>query len=426
MNARRFLLRVLLVGLWAFWQASSVHADPPPRVRTGVEVWMDAHFGSLRGKKIALITNETGVLPDLRHEAEVLARSPDIKLVALLGPEHGLRGAAQAGQAGGPATDPRTGLPVLDTYGKSGQALADLMAGAGADAFVYDIQDVGSRFYTYIWTLYDCMEAAARLGKPFVVLDRPNPILGTVVQGPVLRAEYASFVGRQAIAERHGLTVGELARLYNGEFLPQKGRAVALEVVPMVGWSRAIWYEDTGLPWVPPSPNMPTVDTALVYPGLGLVEGSNLSEGRGTTRPFEIVGAPWLDGRLRDTLSGLRLPGVAFRELSFRPTFGKFKDQMIGGLQIHVTDRQAFDPIRTALALLVQARRLYPHEFAWIRSEGKSGPSYWIDKLTGSDRVRTMIDAGRSETEIVKAYQDELGRFVALRKKYLLYPERAR
>jgi uncharacterized protein YbbC (DUF1343 family) len=390
----------------AFLLVFLIQLTAQAKVEPGVEVWMGQHFGALRGKKIGLVTNQTGVLSDLRHEADVLAASKEIQLVALFAPEHGFRGASQAGHAESPELDEATHLPVFDTYGKSGVALADLFRKSGAEAFVFDLQDAGARYYTFIWTLYDAMEAAATLKRPFVVLDRPNPIGGVAVQGPVLEPGQASFIGRKPIALRHGMTIGELARFYNAEFL---GGAVDLTVIPMRGWSRAMSYEDTGLRWIPPSPNMPTVDTAYAFCGTGLFEGTNLSEGRGTTRPFETIGGPGIDRRFA---AALHLPGVVFRETWFRPTFDKWHDETIGGVQLHVTDRRVFDPVRTAVAMLVAAKHLDP-QFAWRRD--------WIDKMWGSDRLRTAIDAGKTADEIVAGYRDELARFVAARKKYLLY-----
>jgi uncharacterized protein YbbC (DUF1343 family) len=293
---------------------------------------------------------------------------------------------------------------------KSGQALADVFTASGVDTVVFDIQDVGARFYTYIWTLYDCMEAARLAGKRFVVLDRPNPVTGRSAQGPVLQKEFATFVGRQPIAQAHGMTVAELARLFNGEFL---AAPVELDTVLMSGWRRDRFYDASGLPWVPPSPNMPTPDTALVYSGTCLFEGTNLSEGRGTTRPFELLGAEGLDGRWAAAAGELGLPGVHFREAYFAPTFSKFQGKTIGGVQIHVHDRTAFEPVRTGIALLVTAKKAWSG-FAW-RSDN------WIDKLTGSTLVRTMIDAGAGTDEVVAAWQDELEAFRRVRKHYLIY-----
>jgi uncharacterized protein YbbC (DUF1343 family) len=279
---------------------------------------------------------------------------------------------------------------------------------------VFDIQDAGARFYTYIWTMYDCMQAASLAGKRFVVLDRPNPLGGVQATGPVMHPEYTSGVGKQAISEQHGMTVGELALLFDGEFL---GGKVKPQVIKMRGWRRGTFFDQTGLPWVMPSPNMPTLDTAIVYPGLGLFEALTISEGRGTTRPFEIVGAPFLDWHYADALNALNLPGVRFREMYFVPTFSKWANQNCAGVQVTVTDRRRFDSIRTAIAMIVTAKKLYPKDFAWR----ESAPPYWIDKLTGSDLVRKGVDGGATTDEIVASWQSELARFRAQRARYLLY-----
>jgi uncharacterized protein YbbC (DUF1343 family) len=387
-------------------------------VRTGFEVLAAGHYAALRGERVGLLSNPTGVTRDLRHEADVLHAAAGVDLAAVFGPEHGFRGSAQAGGSEGSSQDPRTGLPVYDLFGANVDKIAGFFTQSGVDTVIFDIQDVGARFYTYIWTMYDAMRAAARTGRRFVVLDRPHPTGGTAATGPVLHPEYASGVGKQAISQAHGMTAGELARLFNGEFLPGDAGAPAdLTVIPMRGWRRGMSYERTGLPWVLPSPNMPTVDTAVGYPGLCLFEAVNLSEGRGTTRPFEIVGAPYADWHWADALTGLGLPGAAFREAYFAPTFSKWTGQNCAGVQLQVTDRNAFDPIRTAIAMIVTARRLYPANFAWREST----PPFWIDTLTGSDQVRTAIDAGKDADEVVAGWQAELARFRATRARYLLY-----
>ncbi len=260
------------------------------------------------------------------------------------------------------------------------------------------------------------MVAAAMAGKRFLVLDRPNPISGRRALGPVTRPGYESFVGRKPIALVHGMTIGELAGLYNGEWIPaEAGRAVELAVVELGGWSREMFYDETGLPWVAPSPNLPTLAAAVVYPGTCLFEGTELSEGRGTTRPFEQVGAPYVDWRWCDTLTALELPGVAFREQYFVPTFSTWAGQSVGGVELQVTDRPAYDPVRTAVALLVTAKAQYPGEFAWRGDQ-------WIDKLTGSDQLRNQIDAGQSVDLVVAGWQVDLLAFRRLRERYLLYP----
>ncbi|MFE2375882.1 exo-beta-N-acetylmuramidase NamZ domain-containing protein [Streptomyces sp. NPDC059398] len=380
------------------------------RVRTGFDRLAADGYALLDGERVGIVTNPTGVTQDVRHIVDVMHADRRVNLTAVFGPEHGFRGTAQAGGSEGRYDDPATGLPVYDTYTRSGQPLADIFTASGVDTVVFDIQDAGARFYTYIWTLYDCMEAAALAGLRFVVLDRPNPVTGRAALGPVLHKGFATFVGRQPIAQAHGMTVTELARLFNGEFLA--GR-VKLETVRMSGWRRGDFFDATGLPWVPPSPNMPTPDTALVYSGTCLFEGTSLSEGRGTTRPFELLGAEGIDRRWAEAANTLDLPGVVFREAYFAPTFSKFEGKTVGGVQLHVQDRTAFDPVRTAVGLLVTAKKVWSG-FAW-RSDD------WIDKLTGSTRVRTMIDKGADTDEVVAAWQGELAAFRAVRERYLTY-----
>ncbi|MEV7127023.1 DUF1343 domain-containing protein [Streptomyces sp. NPDC093260] len=391
-------------------QAQAAGRGRDRSLRTGFERLAESGYRLLSGQRVGIVTNPTGVTRDVRHIVDVMHADRRVELTAVFGPEHGFRGTAQAGGSEGRYDDPATGLPVYDTYLKSGQPLADVFTASGVDTVVFDIQDAGARFYTYIWTLYDCMEAAALAGKRFVVLDRPNPVTGRQALGPVLHKEFATFVGRQPIAQAHGMTVAELARLFNGEFL---STPVELETVLMTGWQRSGFYDASDLPWVPPSPNMPTPDTALVYSGTCLFEGTNLSEGRGTTRPFELLGAEGLDGRWAAAVNALGLPGVRFREAYFAPTFSKFQGTTVGGVQLHVHDRAAFDPVRTGVALLVTAKRVWDG-FAW-RSDD------WIDKLTGSTRVRTMIDAGADTDEVVAGWSGELAAFRKVREGYLLY-----
>ncbi|MFE3882026.1 exo-beta-N-acetylmuramidase NamZ domain-containing protein [Streptomyces lydicus] len=393
-------------------------AGPAPgggrRVHTGFDRLSADGYRLLEGRTVGIVTNPTGVTRDLRHIVDVMHADERVRLTAVFGPEHGFRGTAQAGGSEGRHDDPATGLPVYDTYNKSGGELAGIFGASGVDTVVFDIQDVGARFYTYIWTLYDCMVAAALAGKRFVVLDRPNPVTGRSATGPVLDKAYASFVGREPIAQAHGMTVTELALLFNGEFVPQAaGRPVELETVPMTGWRRTDFFDATGLPWVPPSPNMPTPDTALVYSGTCLFEGTNLSEGRGTTRPFELLGADGIDRRWAAAATGLGLPGVHFREAYFAPAFSKFQGKTIGGVQLHVHDREAFDPVRTGIGLLVTAKRVWSG-FAWRPDNG-------IDRLTGSSTVRKMIDAGADPDEIRAAWRAGLQRFRAVRRRYLRY-----
>ncbi|WP_329122450.1 exo-beta-N-acetylmuramidase NamZ family protein [Streptomyces sp. NBC_01353] len=409
--SRRGLLAVGgAVGLGAATAPVAVAHGGGHRVRTGFDRLVADGYAPLAGQKVGVVTNPTGITADVRHIVDVMHADDRVDLVAVFGPEHGFRGTAQAGGSEGRYDDPATGLPVYDTYLKSGQPLADVFTASGVDTVVFDIQDAGARFYTYIWTLYDCMVAAALAGKRFVVLDRPNPVTGRAALGPVLDRAFATFVGREPIAQAHGMTVSELARLFNGEFL---AKPVELETVQMSGWKRRDFFDTTGLPWVPPSPNMPTPDTALVYSGTCLFEGTNLSEGRGTTRPFELLGAEGVDRRWAEAANALGLPGVRFREAYFAPTFSKFQGKTVGGVQVQVHDREAFDPVRTGIGLLISAKRSWSG-FAWR-------PDNWIDKLTGSTRVRTLIDEGADTDEVVGAWATDLAAFRAVRKEYLLY-----
>lgn len=379
-------------------------------VRTGFDELAADGFRLLDGQRVGVVSNPTGITSDLKHIVDVMHADNRVNITAVFGPEHGFRGTAQAGDAEDQHDDPATGLPVFDTFQKSGQALAAILDQSQVDTVVFDIQDVGARFYTFIWTLFDCMESTAMVDKRFVVLDRPNPSTGRMATGPIMHPEFATFVGRKAISQSHGMTVAELAQLFNAEFL---GGAVRLDVVTMKGWHRGDFFDSTGLPWVLPSPNMPTPDTALVYPGTCMFEGTNLSEGRGTTRPFELIGAEGVDGRWAESLNALDLAGARFREAYFAPTFSKFQGKTAGGVQIYVTDRERFDPVRTGIAMLITAKQVWS-DFAWR-------PDNWIDKLTGSTQVRTMIDAGANTDEVVGAWQDELADFRAKRAQHLLY-----
>ncbi|HVX45105.1 MAG TPA: DUF1343 domain-containing protein [Mycobacteriales bacterium] len=348
---------------------------------TGIELGIDrvrATPSLLPAGRVGLITNYTGLTSDLRSNIDVL-HDAGVELTALFGPEHGIQGSAQAGASEPDVESGPYGIPVYDTYHKSGAELDEIISRSGVETLVFDIQDVGSRFYTYAWTMYDCLASAARLGRQFVVLDRPDPIGGLVSEGPMAEPECFSFVGRAAIPTRHGLTIGELARHHARTEFP------GLEpiVVEMTGWRPDRYFDQTGLPWVLPSPNMPTVDTAIAYPGTCLFEGININEGRGTTRPFELLGAPYFDGRLRREFHRRELPGVLLRDTRYIPTFGKYEGESIPAIQVHVTDRESFRPIDTALHLIELAQQLYPDDFAWIERK-----RYPIDLLWGSPALR--------------------------------------
>ncbi|WP_424893521.1 exo-beta-N-acetylmuramidase NamZ family protein [Streptomyces sp. XH2] len=411
---RRRVLGAAAAGALAGPAAAPAPAASAPRVRTAFDRLADSGYALLAGDRVGVVTNPTGVTAGLRHVVDVLHEDRRVDLRAVFGPEHGFRGTAQAGGSEPTGTDPATGLPVHDIHGKRGRALADLFGRAGVDTVVFDIQDVGARFSTYVWTLYDCLIAAALAGLRTVVLDRPDPVTGRGAHGPVLERSLASGVGREPIAQAHGMTVAELALLFNAAYVPAAaGRPARLDTVPMSGWRRDALFGDTGLPWVPPSPNMPTPGTALAYAGTCLLEGTNLSEGRGTTLPFEYVGAEGVDGRWADALNALELPGVRFREAYAVPAFSKFQGRTTGGVQLHVHDPRAFQPVRTGIALLVTARQVWPG-FAWR-------PDRWIDRLAGTASVRTMTDAGAPVDDIVAAWQPGLEDFRALREEHLLY-----
>lgn len=391
-----------------------------PPVKTGLEVLAAARFRALRGRRVGLVCNPTAVTSRLEHAADLLDGAPGVSLGALFGPEHGVRGDAQYMAAVGGERDPRTGVPVHSLYGPTEDSLRPTAGQlAGLDALVFDVQDVGARWYTYQATMMACLEAASAAGIGFVVLDRPNPVGGLLVEGPRLAAGFESLCGRHDLAVRHGMTVGELARLFRAEL----SLDVPLEVVPCAGWRRGMAFRDTGLPWVLPSPNMPTPETALVYAGTCLLEGTNLSEGRGTTKPFELVGAPWLDGaRLAEDLAHEGLRGVRFRAASFVPTWDKHAGARCHGVEIVVVDRERFRPFRTGLAVVVNARRQDPARFRW-RTEPyefvADVPAF--DLLCGSARERTAIEAGAAPRDLAGAFAGEERAFARRRVPYLAY-----
>ncbi|MEV6910777.1 DUF1343 domain-containing protein [Amycolatopsis sp. NPDC051071] len=417
---RRGLLAAGALAVPALTAASSVaRAQPqsdskgPLLSRTGADVLAARGWAPLSGRKLGVLSNPTGVLANGDHIVDSMVAA-GVRPLAAFGPEHGFRGSAQAGGSEGDYMDPRTGVPVYDAYGADATKLAAMFTKAGVDTVVFDIADVGARFYTYIWSLYTAMVAAAKTGAAVVVLDRPNP-LGGKAAGPMLNPAFASGIGRKPIVQQHGMTVGELARYFAAEFLPAEGVTPGkLEIVEVRDWRRDQLFDRTGLTWIPPSPNMPTPDTALVYPGTGMFEGTVFSEGRGTTRPFEIIGAPGLDWRWREKLGELRLPGVKFREAYFVPTFGKFVNEPCGGVQLTITDPRAFDAIRTAVTMFVTAKQVHPDKFKWR-------PDNFLDKLSGSDRLRTMVDKGAGADEIVGSWQAELAGFDRKRRRHLIY-----
>lgn len=361
-------------------------------VRTGLDVLVEDPSPIL-GKKIGLLTNHAAVTSELRHVLSFLQGDDRWELAALFGPEHGIWGEAQDMDGVADAVDPVTGLHVRSLYGASEEDLSPRKTDfESLDSLVVDLQDVGSRYYTFVYTMAYCIRVAAEADVEVIVLDRPNPISGAIVEGNVLDLRWSSFVGMYTLPVRHGMTAGELARWFER----RDETRCRLTVIPARGLTREMWWDDTGLPWVLPSPNMPTPDTAAVYPGMCLLEGTNLSEGRGTTRPFELFGAPWLDSfRLASDLNALGLAGVRFRPHWFKPTFQKHAGQVCGGVQLHVTDRRTFRPYETGLWCIRIARDQSPENFDWRRNVYEFvGDRLAIDLLTGTDAYRNLVEAG--------------------------------
>ena len=384
-------------------------------MRLGSDVVFDRQL--LRGRTVGLVCNPASIDAAFRH---VIDRADDagVAVGAIFGPQHGFRSDLQENMIESPhGQDARRRVPVYSLYSETREPTREMLA--GLDALVIDLQDVGTRIYTYIYTMANCLKAAAAHGLPVVVCDRPNPIDGVTVEGPMLRTGFESFVGQYPIPMRHGMTIGELASLFNTEF----GLGAKLEVVKMEGWSRSSYGDETGLPWVLPSPNIPTVDSAVVYPGTVLLEGTNVSEGRGTTKPFEIVGAPWADPeRLAADLNGRGLPGVYFRPVLFEPTFHKHAGQPCGGCQLHVTDRARFRSVETGVAVIDAIRVAGPRDFEWrhppYEYEHDKAP---IDILYGSAELRERLDRGEGAAAICAGWTDEVKPFLNLRQRYLVY-----
>ena len=384
-------------------------------VSLGSDILFDRQL--LRGRTIGLVCNPSSVDAALTHVADRAAAS-GVRIGALFGPQHGFRSDLQENMIESPhAKDARRHVPVYSLYSETREPTAAMLA--GLDALVIDLQDVGTRIYTYIYTMANCMIACRKAGLPVVVCDRPNPIGGDAVEGPMLDPAYSSFVGQYPIPMRHGMTIGELAKLFNEHF----GIGAKLEVVAMHGWTRGQYFDATGLAWVLPSPNIPTLESAIVYPGTVLFEGTNVSEGRGTTKPFELIGAPWVDPEpFAADLNARRLPGVHFRPALFEPTFHKHANTPCGGCQIHVIDRATFRPVATAVILLEAFYRAGPDKFAWrdppYEYEHTKMP---IDILYGSPALRETIDAGRPASDLAKDWPQEIAAFLKLRKTFLRY-----
>ena len=394
-----------------------------PQVIPGVDVLLAERIDLLRGRRVALLTNASAVTAMLERTLDAFLAHPRIQLVAVFSPEHGLYAAAADGVAVASGVDSETGLTVHSLYGETRRPTREMLA--DVDVIVADLPDVGVRFYTYLWTLTHVMEAAAERGLPLIVLDRPNPLGGQTVAGPSLQPGFESFVGRWPIPVRHGMTLGELARYFNAT----RDIDADLTIIAAQGWRRSIWWDQTGLPWVPPSPALPTLEAVWVYPGTCLLEGTNLSEGRGTSLPFQIVGAPWIGDEdtptareLAKALNELHLPGVRFRPIHFTPCAGKWAGQLCRGVQIHVLDRTRLEPIATGLYLIATIRALYPRRFQWRPTSWEGRPPHF-DLLVGNAWIRQALEAGRPVEEIIARWRPEAEAFLEARRPYLLYPD---
>ncbi|MCL6573766.1 MAG: DUF1343 domain-containing protein [Bacillus sp. (in: Bacteria)] len=408
------LALVLVLSTFTAVAAKNDKDKKDKEFRLGVEVLLEDRIDLIKDKRIGLITNPTGVDKDVTSIVDLFHNNPNVELTALYGPEHGVRGSAQAGQYVEKYIDEKTGVPVYSLYGATKKPTPEMLS--NVDVLIFDIQDVGARFYTYIYTMALAMEAAKENNIPIIILDRPNPISGTKVEGPVLEDKYSSFIGEYPIPVRHGMTVGELAQLFNNEF----EIGADLTVVEMEGWKRSMYYDETPLEFVLPSPNMPTLDSTLVYPGAALIEGTNVSEGRGTTKPFELIGAPFINSAdLAEKMNSYKLPGVTFRAASFTPTFSKHMNVLSHGVQIHVTNRNTYKPFETGLYLVKTIHDMYPDQFQF-RAPDSNGISFF-DKLVGNGSIRADIDAGKSVDEMKEAWQSGLDEFTTVREKYLLY-----
>lgn len=390
-----------------------------PKVKPGIEVLRDRKFDILQGKRVGLITNPTGISPDFQATIDVLHNAEGVKLTALFGPEHGVRGDVEAGKYIETYTDERTGLPVYSLYGKNRKPTPEMLR--GIDVLVYDIQDIGVRSYTYISTMGYAMEAAAENDITFVVLDRPDPLTGNRVEGTMLDPRFKSFVGMYPIPYVYGMTAGELAQMINGEGWLNGGRKCRLTVVPLDGWKREMWWDDTGLPWVPPSPHIPHSWTPMFYVMTGLLgELGTANQGVGYTMPFELVGAPWLDGyQLARYLNAQGMQGVEFRPLTYKPFYFDTTGLTYRGVQIHVTDRDRAELSVIQFSILEALYRLYPEKNIFERSRPERLTMF--DKVNGSDEVRRLLTTSNNVDEILRVIDKERAQFIIKREKYLLY-----
>lgn len=387
-------------------------------IKSGIDRFENIFPKRFYGLKVGLLIHPASINRKLAHTKDILLKSKKIRISALFGPQHGIFGNTQDNMIEWEGfIDKKTKIPVYSLYGKTRKPTKEMLK--DIEVFIVDLQDVGARYYTFIWTMALCMEACEEIGIPLIVLDRVNPIGGHLVEGPVLKQDFSSFVGLHPLTVRHGMTIGELALYFQDKFYPK----LDLTVITLKGWKRSQWFDETSLPWIMPSPNMPTIDTATVYPGMCLFEGTIISEGRGTTRPFEIFGAPFIQPeKLVQRLIDFKLKGVIFRPLYFTPTFNKFSGELCGGAQIHVIDREKFKPVKTAVSILLALHELYPEVKLWRKPpyeyEFEKLP---FDILAGSDRLRMGIEKGMPLKDMEEWWEEELLAFEKVRSSYFLY-----
>ncbi|OGL41833.1 MAG: hypothetical protein A3C43_10125 [Candidatus Schekmanbacteria bacterium RIFCSPHIGHO2_02_FULL_38_11] len=388
------------------------------RVKTGLELFFEKDFKKFKGKRVGLIVNQASIIHDYTNTVELFSSSKVVKLAAVFGPQHGIHGNTQDNMITWQGfTHSKLKIPVYSLYGETRIPTKEMLS--DLDVLIFDLQDVGTRIYTFIYTMANAMKACVEYGKKFVVLDRPNPINGVSVEGDILEEKFSSFVGMYPIPVRHGMTVGELAKFFNKEFKI----GADLEVIKMRGWKRNMWFDNTSLPWILPSPNMPFIDTASAFPGTVFFEGTNISEGRGTTRPFEIIGAPFIDpDKLISALVKEKLPGVLFTPYCFEPTFNKWKGEICGGIYIHVTDRNKFKPVITGISIIKAIYKLYPELFKWKKPpyeyEYEKLP---FDVIAGTDKLRKQIIKNTPIKKIEASWSKSLSLYMKTREKYLLY-----
>jgi uncharacterized protein YbbC (DUF1343 family) len=388
------------------------------KVKVGLDVFLLNHLAMLEGKRVGIITNQTGIASSGEHIVDILSSIENVSIGAVYAPEHGIRGDLPDATKMASYVDKKTGIQVWSLYGDHLTPTQEMLE--DVDVLIYDIQDVGSRFYTFISTMGLAMEAASEHGKQFIVLDRPNPINGVTLEGPIIEKQHFSFVGQYPIPVRYAMTPGELARMIKGEDWMKGMDELDLKVIPMEGWQRAMWYDQTGLPWIKPSPNIPSILTAAIYPGLCIVEALNVSEGRGTMRPFEQIGAPWIDShKLAQTMNFYRLPGIYFRPITFTPVslpqaapWNKYKDQDVNGLNLIITDRERLRPLQVMVHLLVTLKKNYTAELELLKN---------LEQLIGISSFRQSIDDLRSPEEILSEWKPGIQVFEKARQKYLLY-----